>query len=81
MKTLQLFSNESLQRGKEMSTEEVARFLEDFRLLYGSHSPSKLISIKVPEPLLNAFRTKCRLENIKYQTNIKQLMDDWVRSS
>lgn len=38
MKTLQLFSDDALERGKRMSTEEVVRFLDDFRKV---HAESK----------------------------------------
>jgi hypothetical protein len=57
MKAVQYFSNEYLERCRGMKTEDILRFLDDFRRLHGS-SPvkSKLISIKVPEDLLNAFR-------------------------
>ena len=40
---------------------------------------SRLISMKVPEPLLAAFRFKCSERGVKYQTRIKELMTAWVR--
>ena len=40
--------------------------------------PSKLISMKVPENLLRVFRAKTALSNTPYQTQIKQLMLDWL---
>ncbi|MEX2129850.1 MAG: hypothetical protein WD772_00060 [Pseudohongiellaceae bacterium] len=36
MKALQYFSDEALERGRKMSTEEVLRFLEEFRLRYAA---------------------------------------------
>ena len=42
---------------------------------------SRLISMKVPEPLLEAFKTKARLTGIPYQTQIKRLMNAWLESS
>ncbi len=39
----------------------------------------RLISLKVPESLLDAFRGRCRLEGVPYQTQIKRLMSDWLR--
>ncbi len=37
-------------------------------------SPSKLISLKVPENLLSVFRTKAAMTDTPYQTQIKKLM-------
>lgn len=79
MKALQLFSDEYLERCKDLSVEEILDFLEDFRLMHSDlNAPSKLISLKVPEPLLNSFKQKAKLENIAYQTKIKELMKDWI---
>jgi predicted DNA binding CopG/RHH family protein len=41
---------------------------------------TKLISIKIPENMLELFREKSRLHGIKYQTQIKILMDNWLKS-
>lgn len=40
---------------------------------------SKLISMKVPEPLLEAFREKSQVLGVPYQTQIKVLMKDWLK--
>jgi predicted DNA binding CopG/RHH family protein len=62
-----------------MTADQIIQFLDDFRRLHGSKpSPSKLISIKVPNDLLSAFKTKARLVNTPYQSQIKALMKDWV---
>ncbi len=92
MKALQKFSDEYLEQCREMSTEQIVRFLDDFRRLHGaknhtqphaisvqkSTSPSKLISMKVPEDLLFVFRTKAAMTDTPYQTQIKKLMLQWV---
>ena len=79
MKTVQYFSDEYLERCRGMTPEQILRFLDDFRRLHGS-SPvkSKLISIKVPEDLLNAFKTRAAIANTPYQTQIKTLMKAWL---
>ena len=79
MKTVQYFSDEYLERCRGMTPEQILRFLDDFRRLHGS-SPvkSKLISIKVPEDLLNAFKTRAAIANTPYQAQIKVLMKDWL---
>ena len=80
MKVTQYFSDEYLEQCQDMTPDQILRFLDDFRRLH-SHkpAPSKLISMKVPEPLLAAFRFKCRERGVKYQTRIKELMTAWVR--
>ncbi len=79
MKALQIFSDEYLQRCKDLSIEEKLDFIENFRLLHSEiPSPSKLISLKVPEDLLAAFKIKSKLNDIAYQTQIKKLMTQWL---
>ncbi|HBL19236.1 MAG: hypothetical protein A2X36_03040 [Elusimicrobia bacterium GWA2_69_24] len=81
MKPTQYFSKEYLEHCRTLSPEQIVRFLEDFRLLHGRESPparSRLISLKVPEPLLAAFKTKAQSIGIPYQTQIKRLMTRWL---
>jgi predicted DNA binding CopG/RHH family protein len=78
MRGLQTFSPEYLEQSKRMSAEAVVRFLEDFRRLHGGKPKSRLISMKVPEPLLAAFKLRCRAEGVPYQTRIKTLMTAWL---
>lgn len=55
------------------------QFLEDMRVLKSKvSSQSKLISMKVPENLLRAFQFECEKQNVKYQTQIKKLMWEWL---
>ncbi|MFQ5549297.1 MAG: hypothetical protein ACE5FV_13460 [Woeseia sp.] len=80
MRPLQRFSDEYLARCRSMSHDEIARFLEDFRQIHGgASSRSRLISLKVPQHLLTAFKTKSRLCNVPYQTQIKKLMKSWLK--
>lgn len=84
MKTLQKFSPEYLELCKTMSPAQKIKFLEEFRLIHGrSHvkEKSRLISIKIPQDLLDTFRTKCQFQNIPYQTQIKILMREWLGTS
>jgi predicted DNA binding CopG/RHH family protein len=80
MKTVQMaLSEEYLERCSAMSIREIAKFLDDFRRLQVARkSTTKLISIKVPEDLLEAFKTKSMLEGLRYQTQTKHLMRDWL---
>jgi len=80
MRPVQYFSDEYLEECKRMKPADILRFLDEFRRL---HSParrtsSRLISLKVPEDLLEAFKAKARLQDVRYQTQIKRLMTEWV---
>lgn len=81
MKSIQYFSDDYLAQCRDMTPDQIIRFLDDFRQLQGStqRSRSRLISLKVPENLLNAFKLQAQLNGVRYQTQIKQLMGDWVR--
>ena len=81
MKAVQYFSAEQLERSLQMSATERLQFLDDYRRLHGARthsSKSKLISLKVPEDLLEMFKQHCALNGVKYQTQIKQLMRDYL---
>lgn len=78
MKGLQKFSDDYLEQSRRMSPDAVVRFLEDFRVLHGPRARSRLISMKVPEPLLAAFKARCQSEGTRYQTKIKELMSAWL---
>lgn len=76
-KAVQYFSDEHLQRSLAMSVTERLRFLDQYRQLHSARqtgSKSRLISLKVPEDLLEQFKQQCRIDGVKYQTQIKQLM-------
>ncbi len=78
MKPVQYFSDDYLTQCRTATPKQVLTFLEDYRLMQSPDDKSKLISIKIPESLLAAFRTQCDLNGFKYQTQIKQLMLDWL---
>jgi predicted DNA binding CopG/RHH family protein len=81
MKGIQYFTDDYLEQSRKMSPDAIARFLEDFRLLHGPKTKSRLISMKVPEPLLAAFKLRCRADGERYQTKIKSLMLAWLEDS
>ena len=84
MKALQLFSDEYLAECKKMKPIQILQFLEDFRILHGRDRAIKdksiLISLKVPESLLRAFKAFSELHGLKYQSQIKLLMKKWLES-
>ncbi len=75
---VQFFTDEYLRQCRTMTPEQILQFLEDFRALHQPAGRSKLISLKVPETLLAAFKTKARLGGAPYQTQIKRLMVQWL---
>ncbi len=79
MKVVQRFDDDYLERCRNADPESVLNFLEGFRLMQATSSPSKLISLKVPHALLDGFRHRCVLEGVPYQTQIKRLMEEWLR--
>ena len=80
MRPVQRFPDAYLAGCREMTHEEIARFLEDFRLLHGGGrpGPARPISLRVPDDLLTAFKAKAARLNIRYQTQIKNLMRAWL---
>jgi hypothetical protein len=79
VKVVQRFTHEHLENSKNLTPDQVLHFLDDFRRLHGIRpSVSKLISLKVPQALLDAFKTRAKLAGIPYQTQIKKLMNAWV---
>ncbi len=78
MKSVQFFDDEYLKQCKSFSTETILEYLDNFRLMQKSTDKTRLISLKVPESLLATFKTKSKLHQTRYQTQIKKLMADWV---
>ena len=81
MRPVQYFSAEYLEQCRAMTPEQILQFLEDFRNLHQPASRSRLISLKVPESLLTAFKVKAKLGGTPYQTQIKRLMSQWLEGS
>lgn len=79
IKPLQYFSDDYLQHCKKMTPEQILRFLEEFRLMQMPEPKSRLISLKVPQPMLALFKQKCAMTGVKYQTQIKSLMQRWLQ--
>lgn len=73
-----------IERAKRLKPHEIISILEDFRRLSKTKNQKPvddktiLISLKVAESLLSEFREACNAKGLKYQTQIKQLMKDWL---
>jgi predicted DNA binding CopG/RHH family protein len=77
VKQIHKFDTEKFSR---LSTEETVDFLENYRrmILHRDETGSKLISIKMPHSLLNAFKLQAKAHGMPYQTLIKHLMKEWL---
>ena len=63
---------------------QIVEFLENYRQLMDERhrQPMKLISIKMPIPLLEAFKLKAKMcDGRPYQTIIKDLMHRWLETA
>ncbi|MCK5357502.1 MAG: hypothetical protein KAI33_07000 [Elusimicrobiales bacterium] len=80
MKPVQIFSEEYLEYCKKMTPKQIISFIEDFKILHlrKEKQKSKLISIKIPEIMLKSFKSKAKISGLRYQTQIKVLMEEWL---
>jgi len=80
MRPVQYFTKEYLEQCRAMKPAQIVRFLDGFRKLGGRapRSKSRLISMKIPEALLESFRARCLREGKPYHAQIKVLMQDWL---
>lgn len=64
MRPVQYFTPEYLEQCRQMTPDQVICFVEDFRWLHGGSAPRaarvklQLVSLKVPEDLLERFKMK-----------------------
>lgn len=74
-----------INKAKKLKAHDIISALEDFRILSKTRGQKKfedksiLISMKVPESLLNDFKKTCADNGLKYQTHIKELMRAWLK--
>jgi predicted DNA binding CopG/RHH family protein len=80
MNAIQVASISQILAEKLEDVTPIVQFLENFRAMVDPRAQNKsiLISIKIPEPLLAAFKFKSAHEKTPYQTMIKKLMAEWV---
>ncbi|MBC7420745.1 MAG: hypothetical protein H7328_08455 [Bdellovibrio sp.] len=65
---------------KSISPEEAIQFLEDMQTLQSEiDEPTVLISLRVPQNLLRALKTKSKSEGKKYQSVLIQFLRNGLR--
>lgn len=80
IKLVQKASTERIGLDRHVTPEQALQFIEEFQLLMNGHEGErKLISLRVPERLLEQFRTKAERQGSRYQTRIIELMRRWIR--
>lgn len=63
----------------KIQPEDALKFLEDMRTLNSKKDlPKKLISIRIPENLINLLKTKAELEDRKYQNLIVESIREYL---
>ena len=77
---VQKFSKERLTLDQAITPEQALAFVHEFQqLMAGDEGPRKLISLRVPERLLEQFRAKAERQGVRYQTQLIALIRQWLR--
>ena len=70
------------KKQKKLTPNQVLEFLDNFQcVVHGQDKKTKLISMRVPENVLQSFKTLTKDKNQKYQSVIVQLMRDWIKNN
>lgn len=89
MDRIWVFHRDYLHRCSKMKPLEILNYLDDYKksiqfklenkVFTESEAKSILISMKIQEDFLLEFKNECARQNIKYQTQIKNLMRTWLK--
>jgi predicted DNA binding CopG/RHH family protein len=64
-----------------VTPDEALEFLESFRkLMADQDEPTKLISIRIPENMLKAFKIKAKTDGKKYQSLLVEILRKEMKS-
>lgn len=67
---------------REVEPLEALQFLEDLRLLSTKvEGPKKMISIRLPEKIIDSLKIKAASKNMRYQTLIVMVLRDYLLKS
>ncbi|MEM7448846.1 MAG: BrnA antitoxin family protein [Myxococcota bacterium] len=82
---VQYFSASYLESCRKMTPIQICEFLDSFRIIAAGQArprmPRKLISLRVQESVLTAFKQKSKQLGVPYQSQIQRLMEEWVKKS
>lgn len=72
----------TLTKNEEKKITEALHFIEGFsKMIHDKDEPTKLISIRVPENLLNLLKKKAQYEGKKYQSMIVQAVREYLKKA
>lgn len=78
-KGTQYMPREKIAEARTMTPEMILSFIDDYQhMVHGVDRKRKLISLRVPENILEQFKFKARKKNLSYQKQIVELMRAWV---
>jgi predicted DNA binding CopG/RHH family protein len=79
---IQMFSKDYLDQIKKITPSQAAEFVENYqRMIHSVEDKRKSISIRIPVNLLDNFKLKAKSKGTAYQTQIVNLMREWIASS
>lgn len=68
-------SQSSVKKTPRISPDEAMEFIESFKkMLLEKDEPTKLISIRIPENILNVLKTHAKTNGKKYQSLIVEIL-------
>lgn len=78
-RAVQYFDKDYLSQTKKLTPSQIVDFITQYQSVFFSYEgKKKLISIRIPEELLKVFRRQTDLIGKAYQTQIVNLMREWV---
>jgi len=86
MRPTQYFTDEYLQSTRKSTPTQIAKFLDDYRILHGNaklevtRKKTKLISIRLTVDILSDLKSLSKRRQIPYQTLMKQLLEQGLNA-
>ena len=75
----QVPTREQLLVDQDLPKGQIAQCLEEFKeIVHGKEGQGKAITLRVPEHLLSKFKVKAKRESLAYQSQIIELMRQWI---
>ena len=70
------------KKQKKLTPDQTIDFLDNFQsVINGKDKKTKLISLRIPENILESFKVLTQEKNQKYQSIIVHLMREWIKKN
>lgn len=70
------------KKQKKLTPDQTLDFLDNFqKVMSGKDKKTKLISLRIPENILESFKVLTQEKNQKYQSIIVHLMREWIKKN